>query len=186
MGKGSQMRKLLPSSCAWGSDDRGGAWAVIMLVGVLSANCSASAQDALPNLPDVTVPCAPDVTENRRQVVEQDGQSGVWFHIEVARCMLGRLAALPLYAQRVSLLEDRLRLGDERTVLLRRQAELAEAEAEEAAGALEAATRLARTATESAQRERDLRWLWFGIGVVIVVALEALAIWALSEVRIVI
>jgi hypothetical protein len=134
----------------------------------------------------VTVPCAPEVTENRRAVIEQDGQAGVWFHVDVARCMLGRLAALPLYAQRVTLLEDRLRLGDERTVLLRRQVELAEQEAQEATGVVENATRLARTATESAQWERDLRWLWFGIGVVVVVALEALAIWALSEVRIVI
>lgn len=138
----------------------------------------ARAQDALP---DVSEPCAPEVTEHRREVLAYSGIPGIWFRLEVAQCMLGRLAALPLYAERVTLLEERLSIGDHRTELLRRQVELAEQESEEAVGALEAAERRARQEVEAAQGERDLRWLWFGLGAVVIVAVEALALWAFSE-----
>ena len=142
--------------------------------------CEAHAQEE-PELPDISAPCAPEVTENRRAVVQHDGDAGVWFQLSLAQCMLGRLAALPRYAERVSLLEERLRVGDERTALLRRQVQLAEQEAERASASLEAAMRGQREAREEANTERSLRWVWFGVGVVVVVAVEALALWAWSE-----
>jgi hypothetical protein len=137
----------------------------------------ARAQD----LPDLSVPCAPDQAENRRAVLEHEGSAGIWFHGDVARCMLGRLEALPLYGGRVHLLEERLQIGEARTVLLRRQIELAEEGEERAVSALGAAERRAREAEEEASLERSLRWVWFGVGVLVVVIVEALALWAWSE-----
>lgn len=149
-----------------------------MLLLVLVSS-SAMAQDDL--LPDVSGLCAPDVTENRRSVLAHEDDRGVWFHLDVARCMLGRLESLPLYVERVHLLEERLQLSDERIVLLQRQVELAEEGERQALAVLETSESRARKAEERAERERSLRWVWFGVGVVVVIAIEALALWALSE-----
>lgn len=138
---------------------------------------AACAQD----LPDLNLPCAPEVTEGRRSVLRHEGVEGIWFHLEVSRCMLGRLSALPRYAERIRLLEERLQLDAQRRSLLQRQVSLAEQEAAAATSALEAAVRGRREAEGSVERERGLRWLWFGVGVVVVVAVEALALWAWSE-----
>lgn len=165
------MRRLRPNSRAWDSSDWQALWAVIMLIGVLAAECDARAQDAPPELPSVSVPCAPEVAANRRAVIQYDGDAGIWFHLEVARCMVGRLAALPLYGQRVSLLEDRLRLGDERTELLRRQVRLAEEGEQHAVSALEAANRARRRAEEDKDAWYRAPALWFAIGVVAAVAI---------------
>lgn len=154
---------------------------LLLTLALLGGGARAAAQEALP---DVSEPCVPEVTEHRREVLAHNGVPGIWFRLEVAQCMLGRLAALPLYAERVTLLEERLSIGDHRTELLRRQVELAEQEAEEATGALETAEQRAREGQEEAQTERDLRWLWFGVGVVVIVALEALALWAFSELHV--
>jgi hypothetical protein len=121
---------------------------------------------------------------NRRAVLEHEGAMGIWFELEVARCMLGRLSALPLYAQRVSLLAQRLQLSDERHQLMQRQVELANQATEAAEGALEAAVRGRRQAEE----ERDAWYrhplLWVVVGVVVTAGLEALAIWGFSQVSI--
>lgn len=143
---------------------------------------TAHAQDD-ESLPDLQVQCAPELVENRRATLEHEGDAGVWFHAEVARCMLGQLTALPLYAERVRLLEQRLTLSDERHVLMLRQVALAEEGEQAAVSALEAAERGRRQAVEEASFERALRWVWFGVGVVVVVAVEALAIWIFNEVR---
>jgi len=96
--------------------------------------------------------------------------------------MLQRLTVLPLYAERVRLLDQRLTISDERHALMQRQVQLAEEGEQEAVAVVEAAQRGQREATEEANFERSLRWVWFGVGVVVVVALEALAIWVFSEV----
>jgi len=160
------------------------AWAtsVAVLALILGGGARARAQDV--ELPDIEQPCAPEVTEHRREVLARDGVPGIWFRLEVAQCMLGRLAALPRYVERVRLLEGRLDISDHRTELLRRQVILAEQEAEQATGALTAAERQAREGQEAAQTERDLRWLWLGLGVVLVVVVEGLALWAFSQLHI--
>lgn len=128
--------------------------------------------------------CAPEVTEHRSAELVNGGISGVWFRHEVIACMMERLATLPLYIQRVQLLEERLQLDEHRDTLLRRQVELAEQEAEQATTALTAAERQAREGREEAQQERDLRWLWFGLGVAVIVIVEGLALWAFSQLHI--
>jgi hypothetical protein len=131
-------------------------------------------------LPDVSAPCpgAADVTTLLR-----DGQSGFWFPSETGRCSLARLASLPLFVRRVHLLEERLEVSGERHELMQRQVQLAEEGEQAAVGALEAAVRRAREAEE----ERDAWYrhplLWAVVGVVVTVALEAVAIWGLSQVR---
>ena len=155
--------------------------AVLIIFGSVTANaCDACAQD----LPNVELPCAPEVTENRRAVVANEGDSGVWFHIEVARCMLGRLSALPEYARQLRLHEDRLELTDANDALLRRQVSLAVQEADAARGALEAAVRRAREAEESRDAWYRNPGFWFVVGTVVVIALEVVAVWAFSQVRI--
>lgn len=150
----------------------------VCLCGWMAAySCQALAQE----LPDVSVPCVPEVSEMRQLPLEHEGVSGIWIRLEVARCMLGRLQALPLYSQRVHLLDQRLELAQERHELMERQVALAEEAEERAVESLESASRLAREGQEAAEFERDLRWVWVGVGVVVVVALEALALWAYSE-----
>lgn len=133
-------------------------------------------------LPDVSEPCAPELLTNRRAVLEHEGAAGIWFHMDVARCMLGRLSALPQYMERVRLLDERLRLGDGRVQLLHRQVALAEEAERRSSESLETAVRGAREARESLDGERRRRWLWFGVGVVLTVVVQALAVWAWTSV----
>lgn len=115
--------------------------AVVGFFALLGLECSAAAQE----------PCAPDVTLRRLELRVQD-QPGVWFHIEVARCMLRDL-------EMALIVREQLRLRDEQVVLLNAQVQDLRAavsagrEAEErATGALEAAVRRAR----QAELDRDV------------------------------
>ena len=130
-------------------------------------------------------PCAPEVTEDapRRLVLEAPtGAQGVWFHLEVARCLLGRVAALSASQRQLGLLEDRLRLSDERDALRARQTALATQEAEAASEALEAAVRGRREAEEALDASYRHPGFWAAVGALMVVGLEVLAIWAFHEV----
>ena len=124
-------------------------------------------------LPPVDLPCAPDISEpNRRASVTHQGQAGLWFHVDVARCMAERLSVLPLYAERVRLLEQSLQLRDERHQLALRQAEIAERGEQVAVAALETAERRAREADERASRWYRHPALWFVLGVVVTVGAQ--------------
>lgn len=152
------------------------AWACSLLI--LLAAAPAYAQEE---------PCAPEVTEDapRRLVLEAPtGAQGVWFHLEVARCLLGRVAALSASERQLGLLEDRLRLSDERDALRAREAALATQEAEAASEALEAAVRGRREAEEALDAWHRHPALWFAVGVVVSVALGAVGIYGLSAIRI--
>jgi hypothetical protein len=155
-------------------------WACSALI--LLASASAAAQE----LPEVDGVCAPEVTENRRATVEHAGAVGLWFHAEVARCMLGRLQALPLYAERVSLFEERLTLTHERQELTQRQIQLAQEGEERAVGALENSERGRRQAEEDRDAWYRHPALWFVVGGVVVGAIFALGVYAYSQLRIVI
>lgn len=156
---------------------------VFSLIGAVAfiavSTSRACAQDSLPS---VEGDCAPEAPEPRRALVQHDETTGVWFRMEVARCMLSRLTVLPLYAQRIRLFDERLRIEDERHALMGRQVELAEESEQQAVGALEAAERARREAEEDRDFERSLRWVWFGVGAGVIVLLEALAIWIFSEI----
>lgn len=154
------------------------AWLIIFAT-ILANTCSACAQDS--ELPSIAGPCAPEVTEGRRASVEHDGVAGIWLHGAVIRCMVERLEVLPLYAERVRLLEGRLTLADERTALQRREVHLAVEAEERAAGALGSAERLRRQAEEALDAWYRHPGFWAVLGGVIVVAVEALALWAWSE-----
>lgn len=131
------------------------------------------------NLPDVTGVCTPEVT-HRRATVEHQGDPGVWFHRSVSLCMLSRLRALPLYADRVVLLEGQLSLSSERHALLVEAIEVGEDIERRYSSALTAATRRANSA------ERELgTWyrapvLWALLGSVVTGAVVALSAYSLS------
>lgn len=144
---------------------------------VWASSLTASAQD----LPNISEPCAPEVVENRRAIVIHGGDGGIWFHMDVARCMLGRLAALPAYAEHVRLLETRLTLSDDRSALQAREVALATQEAETATEALTEASRGRREAMEQLVKERRWRSLWAALGVALTVALGSLSIWGYSK-----
>lgn len=153
------------------------------LVAAILLTCArAYGQDSEPELPDVSGACAPELTAPRRAVLEHEGYSGIWFRSELAKCMLGRLQALPEYASYAKLLERRLSLSDDRTALLRRQVSLAERQAEEAEGALQAAERGRRRAEEELSAWHRSRALWAAVGAVVAGALVALAAYGLSAV----
>ena len=144
------------------------------LVMLRPSNCHG--QDEQPDLPDVSGPCAPELTDNRRAVIEHDYESGVWFHLDVARCMLGRLSSLPLYAHRVSLLEQRLEISDERASLLRKQVDLAEQGEQQAVQVLEKAEAGRRRAEEKLNAWYRHPVFLMGAGAVLVIALEVAAL----------
>jgi ElaB/YqjD/DUF883 family membrane-anchored ribosome-binding protein len=130
---------------------------------VLACSSAAAAQ---PQLPPVDLPCAPDVPEpQRRSVMSHQGQAGLWFHVDVARCMAERLTVLPLYAERVRLLEQALELRDQRHELALRQVEVLEQSERIAVDALATAERRAREAEERASRWHRHPALWFIVGV---------------------
>ena len=111
--------------------------------------------------------CAPELTgENRRRVIEVDGQQGIWFHEEVARCLLkavierdGLRETLRLTEKKVHLLEERLKIRDEIRSLLENKIELYGEFADEL-----------REAYQDAVEERDAWYrqpvLWFAVGIV--------------------
>lgn len=155
---------------------------LVVAILLMCAEALAQDTDAEPELPDVSGPCVPELSAPRRAVLEYEGESGIWFRSELAKCMLGRLQALPEYASYTSLLERRLRLSDDRTALLRRQVELAEHQAEEAEGALQAAERGRRRAEEALGAWHRSRALWAAVGAVVAGAVVALSAYGLSAV----
>lgn len=131
---------------------------------------------------DFDTPCAPEVIETRRVLLEQAGQAGIWFHMEVARCMLGRLAALPGLQTELTLWETRREASEALETDLRRRGDLAIEEATAAREVLDEAIRARRRA------EEDLH-VWYrnpvfliGTGAVLVVAIEIVAIIIFKEV----
>lgn len=154
-------------------------FALLFLISATST--AASAQDL--DLPSLEAPCAPETTENRSTVLSVNGSSGVWFHQAVARCILTRLQTLPLLITRVRLLEERLVISSERHTLRGRQVALAVDEASQARDALEAAIREARAEREASQRWYRHPAFWLSVGVVITIGLEAVAIWAFSQLK---
>lgn len=119
-----------------------------------------------------------------RDAIRPAGEQGegVVFPSETAQCLLGRVQTLAELVPYVRLLEDRLRLSDERHALQTRAAELAVEQAEAAEGAVEAALR--RVGDLEEQLNDPLRHpaLWLALGAGIVVVLEVAAVLVFSEV----
>jgi hypothetical protein len=155
-------------------------WLVALVLVVPLETAAQEAPLELPAPEALEAPCVPELEANRRALLEHDGAAGIWFHADLARCMLERLALLPAYARHVRLLEERIGLSDERDALRAREVALAEAEADTARAALEEAVAARRRAEE----ERDAWWrhpaLWAGVGVVVVVLLEIVTVYALD------
>lgn len=149
-----------------------------MMLGMLLFPMTAHAQDV-----DYSIPCAPEV-ENRSGLLTREGDVGMWLHIEIARCLLGRVAVLPELQAQLRTFEERRRASVALQASLTRRGDLAVQEAETAREALTAATRALRRAQEDLATERNLRWLWVTGAVVVVIVLEVVAIWVFSQVRI--
>lgn len=121
--------------------------------------------------------CAPGV-ELRRAIVQYQGQSGMWFNMEVARCLLDDASALPLVRQRVTLLEEKIQLQDERAVFLREAISLGDQATQRAVGALARSERLRLTAEETARGAQQATRLWTVVGFAGGVLIVVLAAWA--------
>lgn len=141
----------------------------LVLVSSLMAS-AAAAQD----LPDVRGVCAPEVSL-RRASIEHVGERGLWFHLDVARCMAGRLAALPLYYDRVQLLERRIQLAEERHDLLIEALAVSDRIEERYQAALSAATRRANAAEGELGVWYRSPALWAVVGAVVAGALVFVA-----------
>lgn len=180
--KRSKMRSRSSGTKRRRSDALDDLWALcvaaLLLLVMAMPVCRARAQD-LPPLPDVSSECAPDVAESaprRAMLAHANGTPGVWFHLDVARCMLGRLSTLPLYADRVRLLSERLQLDDRRIALLREAVALSKAAEDRATAALETAYRAAREAEEAADAWYRSPVLWFALGAATTVAVALVGI----------
>jgi hypothetical protein len=100
----------------------------------------------------------------RPVALEHEGSPGFWFERSSTRCLLSRMAALPLYVERVRLLDQRLTLAEARDGLQeRRYAAAAEGE-QRAVQALEAAERGRREAEEALNAWYRSPVLWVVVG----------------------
>jgi hypothetical protein len=117
----------------------------------------------------------------RPVALEHEGP-GIWFERETARCMLGRLAALPFYVERVRLLDQRLTLAEARDGLQERRYAAAVEGEERAVEALEAAVRGQREAEEALDAWHRSPVLWFAVGVVATVGLVVASAYALDRI----
>lgn len=155
-----------------------------MLIGLIDCSgCEGLVHAQEAPLPAVGGTCASDTPEPRRARLTYGEAPGWWFHRDLAVCMIDRLEALPLYAERVRLLEQRLVLSDERAALQARQVALAEEGEQTAVDALEAAVRARRQAEEDRDAWFRHPAFWAVLGAVIVVVLEAVAVWAFGELK---
>lgn len=132
-----------------------------------------------PELPELELRPCPGAQGIR--AAGEEGE-GVIVPSETARCLLGRVQTLEEAVPYVRLLEERLRLSDERHALQQRATALAVEQAETADGALEAALRRAREAEESEGAWYRHSALWFTAGVLVTVVLEIVAVIAFAEV----
>ena len=162
------MRRCSLSLLVWGSS--------------LLFTCTAWAQDPeLPTVLELSQQCAPEVQENRRAVVEHSGQPGLWFQREVARCLLNRVAVTVPLAERVYLLTQENERKDRRHEFQLEVTSQAEEGEQAAVGAVEAAVRGRREAEEERDAWYNSKGLWVGIGAVVTIILEVVAVWALNQ-----
>lgn len=117
-------------------------------------------------------PCAPEVTELRRAILQHEDQPGIWFHMEVARCMLGRLAVLPELALQVQLFEQRRQASEVLEASLERRGDLAVQEADAAREGLSASRRvIGRLEERTGAWDAGMPALWFALGIVAALAI---------------
>ncbi len=129
---------------------------------------------------ELRLPCAPETALNRSAVLEHEGDAGVWYHLEVMRCMIGRLKALPRMAVELEQWEVRAAGSEALERSLTRRGDLAVEESEVARGALTAAVRARRRAEEDMYVWYRSPILWFAVGMVVTGALVALTAYGLN------
>lgn len=99
--------------------------------------------------------------------MEREGQAGVWMPLDAMRAIVSALDEAERRETHIRLLEERLRLGDERMATLERIADVAERHARAATDAAIAA----ETRAGAAIRAADAWWrhpvLWVIVGAVI-------------------
>lgn len=163
---------------------RGPSPSILALASVLITS-SAAAQDRenLPTIEMLEEQCAPEVQVARRATMNNGTQAGIWFHADVARCMLGRLELLPHFAWYAHLLEGRLALTTDRDLLRDREVALATAEADAAGVVLETAVRARREAEESRDAWYRSPVFWLTVGTVVTILLEVAAVAVLTSVK---
>lgn len=160
----------------------------LLIGGALFLPAASKCQELEPverlELPDMDSPCGRGVSSGVQvATVVYNGLSGTWFHPEVARCILPRLEVLPDLMAYTRMLETRSRAADQLMESLRRRGDLAVEEAERARAVLTEAVRARRVAEEELDAWYRAPALWFALGGVAVVALVAVAVWALDSVR---
>ncbi len=104
------------------------------------------------------------------QLLEHEGSVGFWFPEVKATKMLGELREIPLLRQKITLLDEKLKLKDSTIALLREDVKITE----QIAGKWESAFKSALGATSACEEklERKDSWfkspaLWFGVGFVV-------------------
>lgn len=143
------------------------AWAALFQV---QCERPARAQTAVESATTLT-PCPEEnSTAPRRKTLWVENVQGVWFRLDVARCILGDLKELPVVRARIKLLDEQLRIRDDQVKLYTQAAKLAEEEAKTATGALDAALRRARESEDALNSWTRSRTLWASVGVVVTVA----------------
>lgn len=165
-------------------------WTLVCFVWACSATALAQEPEApLPGPEAFYEVCAPDLLGRQRggwfeMKLEDPAETfqARWFPAPIVHCLVQRLELLPLYAERIQLLEHRLELTELQLFKRAEIVDLARQEADAARNALDEAERLRREAEEDRDAWHRSPLLWAGVGVAAVIILEAIAIWALSAI----
>jgi len=126
--------------------------------------------------------CAPEV-QLRSVQLSYKGHPGVWFDVEVARCLLERVQAADQHRALIGDYEERHLVTLDLLDLTERQRDLAVLEADRALVGLKSAVKLQGEAERKLQAPGRSRGLWFAVGLVSGVVLVGLSAYALSATR---
>jgi len=111
------------------------------------------------NLAHADVAATPDKVE-----LVYQGQEGVWLRKDVAQHMLGDLRAVPLYQERIKLLEQSVTTQESLIITHARVTKLAQNEADQASSVLEDSISEAKACEEELHSWKHDAGLWFMIG----------------------
>jgi hypothetical protein len=165
--------------------DRWGLALVTLLIAaciaVLLVSTARAQELEAPDLPELVVEACPGAAD-LHQLELDDGGPGFWFPRETSRCMLGRIRVLAEAVPYIRQLETRIAETDARDALQVRRVGLAEEEALAAVGALGGALARAGRAEDALEAWFRHPAFWVGVGVVLVVLIEIVAVWALHQV----
>ncbi len=131
---------------------------------------------------DAPEPCAPNV-ELRRVELSYKGQPGIWFDMDVAKCLLVAAARVPELQGLVLDAEIKSAGQADLQVMTEKMLDLAVQEADRATAGMHTAIKVRNESERQLRKPGRSRGLWFAVGLVSGLVLVGVSAYALSTVR---